>query len=420
MNQIKSNVFEKGYALVCGMGGDLPGTVRDAEMFADVLCDRERCGYPKDNVTLLTSDEATAAAMSNALASYRNISKDATLILYYSGHGVRQKEAKSSAFYFCTAGFDKSKLDETAFSGEAFASALDLIPAKQIVLILDCCHAGSMTVTKGDDTVACSRIPPEAMQSFSAGRGRFILSSCREHEVSFTGHPCSPYTAALIEALCGAGAARQDGLVYFTDLFGYTSSKVPQLTQNRQHPTADFHQGDNIAMAYYAAGAATRKGSVVDLEQLSVEGLPSPPNTLVADVPSVVFNNPSIQVGRDLVQAGRDVIIDHRNPELTGRPNSNSGATNDARLRGQETSFERPFSGESQNGFYERLGDSWLPLANLLEIPQHVRATWQRGLEADGIWKWLEYRNALRKLPTALPKIGRTDMKDLFDSGNAP
>jgi hypothetical protein len=62
---------------------------------------------------------------------------------------------------------------------------------------------------------------------------------------------------ALVEALAGEGASRQDG---FADLALYTNKMVPSRTKDRQHPILNFEQADNFAVAYYAAGDSTPKG----------------------------------------------------------------------------------------------------------------------------------------------------------------
>ena len=40
--------FERGYALVVGVGADLPSTVDDARGLADILKDPARSAYPLD------------------------------------------------------------------------------------------------------------------------------------------------------------------------------------------------------------------------------------------------------------------------------------------------------------------------------------------------------------------------------------
>jgi hypothetical protein len=50
--------FNRGYALLIGVGGDLPTTVQDASALHAFLVDPQRCGYPRDQVRLLTEDQA--------------------------------------------------------------------------------------------------------------------------------------------------------------------------------------------------------------------------------------------------------------------------------------------------------------------------------------------------------------------------
>ena len=50
--------FDQGYALVVGIGADLPDTVNDAVGLADNLRDPARCAYPPAQVCLLTGEDA--------------------------------------------------------------------------------------------------------------------------------------------------------------------------------------------------------------------------------------------------------------------------------------------------------------------------------------------------------------------------
>ena len=51
--------FSNGYALVIGVGADLPDTIDDAVGVASILTDPDRCGYPDEQVLLLTGRNAT-------------------------------------------------------------------------------------------------------------------------------------------------------------------------------------------------------------------------------------------------------------------------------------------------------------------------------------------------------------------------
>jgi hypothetical protein len=68
------------------------------------------------------------------------------------------------------------------------------------------------------------------------------------------GNRYSAFTLALIEALCGRGAARADGFARVADLALHAREKVPQRTRDRQHPILEYERADNFAVAYYAGG----------------------------------------------------------------------------------------------------------------------------------------------------------------------
>ena len=55
--------FAHGYALLIGVGDDLPMTVNDAQGLSDVLADHTRCAYPTDQVRVLTGKRATREGM---------------------------------------------------------------------------------------------------------------------------------------------------------------------------------------------------------------------------------------------------------------------------------------------------------------------------------------------------------------------
>jgi hypothetical protein len=59
--------FENGFALVIGVGRDLPVTVKDAEGVAGALGKEQLAGYPPDQVRLLTEGQATRSGILQAL-----------------------------------------------------------------------------------------------------------------------------------------------------------------------------------------------------------------------------------------------------------------------------------------------------------------------------------------------------------------
>ena len=260
--------FEHGYALIIGAGADLPNTVDDAEGIAAILKDEERCAFPEKNVQLLAGPGAArndVLSGLDALAGAAN--EEATVIVYFSGHGYRIKTMTGTQYFIMPNGYDIDDLPATAVSGDELAAKLEAIPAQKLLLLLDCCHAGGLDDIKAPGaTLDKAPIPGEVVTLLGEGSGRAIIASSRANELSYAGEPYSAFTLALIEALCGEGAARQDGFVRVADLAGHTREMVPQLTGKKQHPTLNYEQADNYRVAYYAAGGTEAKGVPFDIE----------------------------------------------------------------------------------------------------------------------------------------------------------
>src|SRR5438477_3128908 len=82
--------FTHGHALLIGVG-DPPVTAKDASGLYDILVDRERCAYPQDQVRLRTAGQATRGEIVEGLKWLRTCAehdRDATAIVYFSGHGI--------------------------------------------------------------------------------------------------------------------------------------------------------------------------------------------------------------------------------------------------------------------------------------------------------------------------------------------
>ncbi|NIY18692.1 MAG: hypothetical protein GWM98_29470, partial [Nitrospinaceae bacterium] len=77
--------------------------------------------------------------------------KNATAILYYSGHGWVDKS--NNKYYLIPYDIaDRSKLIRYALSAQDFTDLIGEINAKRMLAILDCCHAAGMDVKSIDST----------------------------------------------------------------------------------------------------------------------------------------------------------------------------------------------------------------------------------------------------------------------------
>jgi hypothetical protein len=254
--------FEHGHALVIGVGADLPNTVDDAVGLADILTDGGRCAYPSSQVQLLTKEGATRDGILAALDKLSQATSDeSTVIVYFSGHGYRVASSTGEFYYLLPYGYELAQLYQTAISGTDFAGRLRAIPAQKLLLLLDCCHAGGVGEAKAPGLgLTKSPLPPAAQELLAEGSGRVLVASSQEDELSYAGKPYSAFTLALIEALSGIGASKDDGYVRVADLALHARQVVPGRTRGRQHPILHFEQADNFVLAFYAGGEKKLKG----------------------------------------------------------------------------------------------------------------------------------------------------------------
>lgn len=244
-------LFPNGYALVVGVGADLPGSIDDAEGLASILTDPDRCAYPDEQVLLLTGREATRKNIERGLVWLRSITdEESTVIIYFSGHGVVSEADHSH--YLLPNDYELTRYKETGISGADFARRLKAIPARKLLVILDSSHAAAFL--ESEVQMAKAPLPAEVLSLLDAETGRVIIVSSREDEYSHAGRPYSVFTQALLEAFSGQGASHLDGFVRVSDLALHAREVVPQRTKGRQHPTVHLEHADNFVLAYYAGG----------------------------------------------------------------------------------------------------------------------------------------------------------------------
>ncbi len=305
-----TDIFKSGHALLIGVGADLPTTINDAQGLAAMLTDAERCAYPPEQVQCLTGPAATRAAVLTALDTLaQRANAESTVVVYFSGHGYTVATALDDLYFLMPYGYDVNQLKTTAIRGTEFAAKLRAIPAQKLLVLLDCCHAGGVGEAKapGIETLSKSPLPPEALALLQEGRGRVLIASSREDELSYAGKPYSAFTLALIEALAGVGVAKKDGFVRVADLALHTRQVVPGRTKNRQHPVLHFEHADNFVLAYYAGGDTQPKGLPFAAEAVEIEPEPGAWQGQVSGSGALAQGDHATALGAGAVQVGGSV-----------------------------------------------------------------------------------------------------------------
>ncbi len=257
--------MDNAHALVIGIANyrqinKLPPTIlNDAQAIHDLLIDAQFCGYSADNVQLLLDDQATQAAMRQALADLsRRSDQDSTVFFYISSHGGRIEFGPYAGEYLLplnTNNTSTQSFAQTTISGNEFTEALRAIPARKIVVVFDCCYSGGIGQPK--DAIAPILKPGFSENYYDAlksGRGRVILASSRNDEYSYVMPDAenSLFTQHLLAGIRG-GIPSDDGLIRVFDLFEYLQPRVTG-DQPNQHPIFKADIEENFSIALYLGG----------------------------------------------------------------------------------------------------------------------------------------------------------------------
>jgi type I restriction-modification system DNA methylase subunit len=163
-------------------------------------------GYQLDNSNKLTgyvSWEIMREGIFNFFAD-PTIEPTDTLLFYYSGHGVPDKDGD---MYLATSEIDVDSPYKRGFSFTELAKMAERTISSRVIIILDCCYSGLATLTKGHAEYA-ARLGRTAIDYGSGileGEGRCILSSCQglQEAYVFEEKNHSFYTYYLLQGLQG-------------------------------------------------------------------------------------------------------------------------------------------------------------------------------------------------------------------------
>jgi uncharacterized caspase-like protein len=265
-----TELFNQGYALLIGVGEcayqdlSLPVTVKDTQAIYAALIDPELCAYPdnKEHIRVLNNGKATRSAILDGLKWLKEkaeIEPEATIFVYYSGHGWFKKDDNS--FYLIQHDVKIRKLADTALSGKAFTEALREIQAERLLVVIDSCHAAGMATSKDpeeadakflDEFDDFQRIAPSKglIHDLKQGKGRVVFTSSEGDQKSWIkkDKSMSIYTFHFLEALQGAANKPGDKVVTVSNLMNHLGLTVPKTAQNlysaEQTPHFDFDTGD--------------------------------------------------------------------------------------------------------------------------------------------------------------------------------
>jgi WD40 repeat protein len=208
---------------------DLQFASVDAASIADEFARQEGGMYSRVYTRTLTNREATKENVFAALQAFGDVGPQDVLLLFFSGHGVRERDAKGRMrYYYLPAGVTRSTLRERGMAWSDFAGQIAGLDAGRVILLLDACHSGDVSEGASNEKVA----------STLAGDVGIVFTSSSGNEFSYEdrswGH--GAFTRALLDGLRGKADFTGDSVVDWSELQLYVSNTVRSMTQGSQNP----------------------------------------------------------------------------------------------------------------------------------------------------------------------------------------
>lgn len=224
--------YDKSWAVVVGINAyadrrhsRLANARNDASGMADLLSKR---GF--ENVYTLYDSQATRSAMLAWLRDDlpKRTNPNDRVLFFFAGHGVTQRGPN-----------DRQRGYLIPYDGNNFATYIDMeelrqccsmIPAKHILVLLDCCFSGVAAVTvRSTLSGSGPRMDDVYLARITQRRAWQILTASDNDELaadSSTQPGHSAFTSALLAGLAGEADHDRDGLITATDLASYVRPRV--------------------------------------------------------------------------------------------------------------------------------------------------------------------------------------------------
>ncbi len=256
------------YALIIGVGDDLPYTVKDAQNLYKSITNKKLVGYPKENVILLTEKKATRQGILKAFDTLKEkTNEESSIILYYSGHGG--KFGDEHKFFLQPYGMTAENYKKTWVTAEELKEKVNALPSSRLVLFLDCCHAEGMIQTgiKGLYGMA---------QKLNDEQGIWVMASCQDNQKSYGYNNESFFTQCLLEVLSGKHRRPFiDPEISIMDVVEYIFEEVPKRAAECvddddnpcvQTPFFKTQMSENIILSFFPRNKEDFESTIIDLE----------------------------------------------------------------------------------------------------------------------------------------------------------
>ena len=279
--------FKRSLAVVIGINQydvnngipTLETAFHDAKKLAFILADK----YQYQVLPLLNTD-ATQSRLDSLLAAFTQkilplpdgskvqIEPDDRVLFYFAGHGIALDgldNAEGPAGYLVP---QDARLDDssTLLPMQRLHDALVQLPCRHLLIILDCCFAGTFRwAGLHRDAVRSQKMYRERYERFTSGCAQQVITSAAYDEKALDslyrfgqrgkieGH--SPFADLLLKALNGAADLTQDGVLTATELYVYLHSELGKLTTKQTPGLCQLKRHDKGEYIFVSPNFAEKK-----------------------------------------------------------------------------------------------------------------------------------------------------------------
>src|SRR3990172_6519305 len=220
---------------------------KDAEEFAQVLRDAELAAFDDVQVLINENEGKTRRSIARFFAERK---RDDLLLLYFSGHGVRNGQGQ---LFLAANDTEINILEATGIPAEFVTYAMNNSRSQRQLLILDCCNSGAFAHGSKSAT-GIGRSMGIANAFEGSGFGRVVLTATDATQYAWEGDKVigdtqrSVFTHFLIEGLKGNADRNGDGRIDVDELYEYAYEEVVRQTPKQTPQKWSYRQQGDIVL----------------------------------------------------------------------------------------------------------------------------------------------------------------------------
>lgn len=225
----------------------------DARSLYEFLQQPAAGGFSRENMLLLSNEEATLASIRQALTDFvGRASTNDLLLIFFAGHGAPDRFAPQN-LYVIAHDTQVENMPKTALAmPELLRYVEQNIKSKRAVLLMDACHSAGLS-TSGTRDLPNNLANQYLEQLLYQEEGRAVITSSdvneRSHESIKWGNGHGVFTYYVLEGLKGRADSNHDRFVSVGELFRYVRQKVRLDTNFLQNPRMLTGANENLALS---------------------------------------------------------------------------------------------------------------------------------------------------------------------------